>query len=268
MKTTKKDLALVCCAICAIATCVALVACGGGKAAKGAKMVGYWELASGKADGIELTEDDIKMMNDWGMKVVLYLGEDGKATLDLFGEVQDSTWDIEKCTLGYDGETGTLELADDKLTFAAEETSLVFKKGDDSLADQIKTDRESEKITDMGDPDDGDDGATSSTEAAIVTIVATDRAADEWGQVGIMLTITNNSDKKIAMSIPNGSCAVNGVMSDNWFYTAVLPGTSATKLCAFEGIDSVDELVNIQCQLDVYDDETYEDIASYPINIQ
>jgi hypothetical protein len=255
MKTTKKYLSLVCCAICAIATCVALVACGGGKAAKGAKMVGYWELASGKADGIELTEDDIKMMNDWGMKVVLYLGEDGKATL---------------------------ELADDKLTFAAEETSLVFKKGDDSLADQIKTDRESEKITDMGDPDDGDDGTTSSTEAAtvpidppvtiaddeIVTIVATDRAADEWGQVGIMLTITNNSDKKIAMSIPNDSCAVNGVMSDNWFYTAVLPGTSATKLCAFEGIDSVDELVNIQCQLDVYDDETYEDIASYPINIQ
>ena len=57
-------------------------------------------------------------------------------------------------------------------------------------------------------------------------------------------------------------------MSDNWFYTAVLPGTSATKLCAFEGIDSVDELVNIQCQLDVYDDETYEDIASYPINIE
>ena len=90
MKTTKKYLSLVCCAICAIATCVALVACGGGKAAKGAKMVGYWELASGKADGIELTEDDIQMMNDWGMKVVLYLGEDGKATLDLFGEVQDS----------------------------------------------------------------------------------------------------------------------------------------------------------------------------------
>ena len=96
MKTTKKFLSLVCCAICAIATCVALVACGGGKAAKGAKMVGYWELVSGKADGIELTEDDIQMMNDWGMKVVLYLGEDGKATLDLFGEVQDSTWDIEK----------------------------------------------------------------------------------------------------------------------------------------------------------------------------
>ena len=245
-------------------------------------MVGYWELVSGKADGTELTEDDIQMMNDWGMKVVLYLGEDGKATLDLFGEVQDSTWDIEKCTLGYDGETGTLELADDKLTFAAEETSLVFKKGDDSLADQIKTDRESEKITDMGDPDDGDDGTTSSTEAAtvpidppvtiaddeIVTVVATDRAADEWGQVGIMLTLTNNSDRKIGMSIPNDSCAVNGVMNDNWFYTAVLPGTSATKLCAFEGIDSIDELVNIQCQLDVYDDETYEDIASYPINIQ
>lgn len=282
MKTTKKYLSLVCCAICAIATCLALVACGGGKAAKGAKMVGYWELVSGKADGTELTEDDIQMMNDWGMKVVLYLGEDGKATLDLFGEVQDSTWDIEKCTLGYDGETGTLELADDKLTFAAEETSLVFKKGDDSLADQIKTDRESEKITDMGDPDDGDDGTTSSAEAAtvpidppvtiaddeIVTVVATDRAADEWGQVGIMLTITNNSDRKIGMSIPNDSCAVNGVMNDNWFYTAVLPGTSATKLCAFEGIDSIDELVNIQCQLDVYDDETYEDIASYPINIQ
>ena len=83
-----------------------------------------------------------------------------------------------------------------------------------------------------------------------------------------MLTITNNSDRKIGMSIPNDSCAVNGVMNDNWFYTAVLPGTSATKLCAFEGIDSIDELVNIQCQLDVYDDETYEDIASYPINIQ
>ena len=53
MKTTKKYLSLVCCAICAIATCLALVACGGGKAAKGAKMVGYWELVSGKADGTE-----------------------------------------------------------------------------------------------------------------------------------------------------------------------------------------------------------------------
>ena len=48
-------------------------------------------LALAKENGIELTEDDIQMMNDWGMKVVLYLGEDGKATLDLFGEVQDST---------------------------------------------------------------------------------------------------------------------------------------------------------------------------------
>ena len=255
MKTTKKFLSLVCCAICAIATCVALVACGGGKAAKGAKMVGYWEFVSGKADGIELTEDDIQMMNDWGMKVVLYLGEDGKATLDLFGEVQDSTWDIEKCTLGFDGETGTLELADDKLTFAAGETSLVFKKGDDSLADQIKTDRESEKITYMGDPDDGDDGTTSSTEAVTVPIDPP-------------VTIADDEIVTIVATIPNDSCAVNGVMSDNWFYTAVLPGTSATKLCAFEGIDSVDDLVNIQCQLDVYDDETYEDIASYSINIQ
>ncbi len=277
----KRILSLLTCALCALAMCLAVVGCsggaGGGAAAKGANMVGYWELTSGKSEGEELTEDDVKFMADLGVSFILYLGDDGSATIDLFGAVEDLTWDKANATMSYGGEKGTLELSGDTLTYAADSGTFIFKKGDDSLADKIEKDRKAQATGDEGEgiADGTDTGATSTpidpavniADDGYVSIDATAKATDDWGQAGITLTITNNSDKKLGIYPPDGSCAVDGVMQDCYFSATVLPGATAYEFCAFNDLESLDDVKNIQLELLVYDTETYETLNTYSVTI-
>ncbi len=278
----KRIVSLLTCGLCALAMCLAIVGCsgggsGGGTTAKGANMVGYWELTGGKADGEELTEDDIKLMDELGLNFILHLADDGSATLDLFGAVEDLTWDKAGATLSYEGEKGTLELSGDTLTFTADGFSYIFKKGDDSLADKIEADRKAQETIDEGEgiTDGTDSGAVSTpidpavniADDGYVTMDATAKATDDWGQAGITLAITNNSDKKLGIYAPDGSTAVDNVMQDCFFVTTVLPGASANEFLAFTDLTSVDDLKNIQLELLVYDVDTYEDLNTYTVTI-
>ena len=110
----------------AVTICVAFVGCVGLLSAAepaGKGMTGYWELASGKADGEELTAEDVEFMASIDVRFILYLAKDGTTTVDSFGTVEDLTWDYDKATLAYGGVTGSLKLTDDGLSYGDVDTN-------------------------------------------------------------------------------------------------------------------------------------------------
>ncbi len=275
----RRAASLVACALCALVACLVVAGCSGagGSVSPGAKMAGYWELSSASSGGEALTEADVKTMEDLGLKFILHLDEGGKATLDLFGEVEETTWDQSKATMSYGDGAGTLELSDDTLTLTVEGDTLVFKRGDDALASKIEKDRKAQETSDEGEGIvDGSDAEATSVaieppvtiaDDGYVTIDATARAVDDYGQVGITLSIVNNSERNIGLYAVDGYSAVDGLMRDCYFYARVMPGTRAEEFCAFDGVELLDELVDIQARLNIYDAETFEDLNSYTISI-
>lgn len=261
--------------LCALIMCGMLTACGsGGSASKGAKMVGYWELTEATADGEELTADDIKTLKEMDLLFILHLSEDGKATFDSFGDVEEYTWDVEKATMTIDDVSGTLELSDDTLTYSDESNKFVFKKGDDSLAEKIEADRKSMAEADEGVSDGGENEVTSVeidpqvtiADDEFVTVIATARVVDENGMAGIMFSITNNTDQTIGMLMEDDS-TINGSTYENYFYACPNPGETVNEICAYDGLTSVDELVDIHSQLRVYEDEHFEELGIYDVEI-
>lgn len=261
--------------LCALIMCGMLTACGsGGSASKGAKMVGYWELTEATADGEELTADDIKTLKEMDLLFILHLSEDGKATFDSFGDVEEYTWDVEKATMTIDDVSGTLELSDDTLTYSDESNKFVFKKGDDSLAEKIEADRKSMAEAEEGVSDSGENEVTSVeidpqvtiADDEFVTVIATARVVDENGMAGIMFSITNNTDQTIGMLMEDDS-TINGSTYENYFYACPNPGETVNEICAYDGLTSVDELVDIHSQLRVYEDEHFEELGIYDVEI-
>ena len=58
-------------------------------------------------------------------------------------------------------------------------------------------------------------------------------------------------------------------MKTGWFSCRMMGGTNATEKFTFStgDLNSIDELVNINFTIGVYEDDTYEDIASYSATI-
>ncbi len=266
----KRFVSLFTCLFCVLAVGLALVGCSGG-GSQASKLVGYWELSSGEAGGEEVTEDDIKALSDLGVNCILYLGEDGSATLDLFCAVEDATWDVDKCTMEYDGTTGKLKLSGDTLSYSVGEDVLKFKKGDDSLADKIEKDRKAQETSAEGSDaetvSEAIDPAITIADDDIVTITATARATDEYGRSGFVLSITNKTDRTIGLMTSDGTSTVDGTARDSYFYTGVEEGQTVEAFCDFQEVDSIDLLVNVKAELLAYDASTYEEIATYELDI-
>lgn len=269
----KRFVSLITCVLCVFAVGLALVGCSGsgGSGAKASNLVGYWELVSGEAGGEELTEDDVKAMADFGLNFILYLGEDGTATIDQFGAVDDATWDVDKATMTYDGETGDLKLSGDTLSYSIGEDALKFKKGDDSLADKIAEDRKALETSAEGSDaeavSEAIDPALTVVDDENLTITVTARAMDEYDQVGFNLSITNKTDRTIGLMVSDGTSSVDGTARGSYFYACAKAGETTEAFCDFQEVDSIDDLVNVKAELVAYDDSTYEDIATYEVTI-
>ena len=269
----KRFASLITCVLCVLAVGLALAGCSGsgGSGTKASDLIGYWELTSGEAGGEELTEDDVKSMADLGVSFILYLGEDGTATIDSFGAVEDATWDADKAAMTYDGDTGDLKLSGDTLSYSMGEDTLKFKKGDDSLADKIAEDRkaqetsaegsEAEAVSEVIDP------ALTIVDDDSLTITATARAMDEYDQVGFVFSITNKTDREIGLMVSDGTSTVDGTARDSYFYASTAAGETTEAFCDFQEVDSIDDLVNVRAELVAYDNSTYEDIATYEVDI-
>jgi hypothetical protein len=70
---------------------------------------GEYRLVKIDAGDSSATEEDIKSLQDLGMEVTLSVSKDGTAKLDVFGEVVDLTYDLEKMTLSDGTNTYTFE---------------------------------------------------------------------------------------------------------------------------------------------------------------
>ncbi len=273
----KRLAALLTCALCAVTMCLALVGCGG-SASAGKDMVGYWELTGGTANGEKLTAEDVEFMSSLDVKFIIYLGEDGSAIIDTFGTVEDMTWDVNKATMVYSGETVTLKLSDETLTLTdGGSNELLFKKGDESLADKIEKDRkaleesaagtETEAVTETKTQRVAIDPPVALVDDEYATITAVARVVDENGMGGIELSITNKSDERFA-SHTLDDATVNGGTYLIYYYAEVKAGETANEVVAFDGVTSIDELKDIHFQLTIYETTKFADLGVYDINIE
>ncbi len=275
----KRLAALLTCALCAVTMCLALVGCGG-SASAGKDMVGYWELTGGTANGEKLTAEDVEFMSSLDVKFLIYLGEDGSAIIDTFGTVEDVTWDVNKATMVYSGETVTLKLSDETLTLTdGGSNELLFKKGDESLADKIEKDRKALEESAAGTETEAEAGTESKTQRVAIdppvalvddeyaTITAVARVVDENGMGGIELSITNKSDERFA-SHTLDDATVNGGTYLIYYYAEVKAGETANEVVAFDGVTSIDELKDIHFQLTIYETTKFADLGVYDINIE
>lgn len=135
MKTTFKKSVLAF-LTCVLALAFALTGCSGGGKDPKANFVGSWELSGGTVDGEELTDEYMKMLEDWGVHCVLILDEDGTGALDLFLEVVDLKWeakDATTVTITAEDESHDMKLKDGKLILEEDDGNLVFTKSDKDL---------------------------------------------------------------------------------------------------------------------------------------
>ena len=255
MKTTFKKSVLAF-LTCVLALAFALTGCSGGGKDPKANFVGSWELSGGTMEGEELTDEYMKLLEDWGVHCILILDEDGTGALDLFLEVVDLKWeakDATTVTITAEDESHDMKLKDGKLILEEDDGNLVFTKSDKDLSGTVKKDREAVTVAD-------DD---------LCTITITEKFKDDWGDIGFVVNITNKSDKDLTFYAPSGKTNVNGTMKEPWFSAHLMPGTNATEEFTFSSgeLDSLDDLVNTTIGIDAYLTDSYEDVASYSATI-
>lgn len=279
MKTTFKKSVLAF-LTCILALAFALTGCSGGGKDPKANFVGSWELSGGTLEGEELTDEYMKMLEDWGVHCVLILDEDGTGALDLFLEVVDLKWeakDATTVTITAEDESHDMKLKDGKLILEEDDGNLVFTKSDKDLSGTVKKDREAaekeEEIDEAVEDDDVQNVEISPTVTVadddLCTITITEKFKDDWGDIGFVVNITNKSDKDLTFYAPSGKTNVNGTMKEPWFSANLMPGTSATEEFTFSSgeLDSLDDLVNTTIGIDAYLTDSYEDVASYSATI-
>lgn len=296
---TRRRQSLIACVLGTLALCLALVGCGAGgsgtqntsgndtQASEAvSQFAGYWQIESLSVDGTQITSDNIQTLRDLGgtgSDFILYLAEDGTGSYDCFGEVEDLTWDADKATVTTSSDNVTMDIAieDEKLVLAEDESGrATFTKGEDALADQIAADKKAAEEGSTGSAIENGTDTNAMTQAIDPITVAdddtcaitiTEKAVDDWGDAGYTVEIQNKSDKRITAWIPSSVTAANGTMSELYGSATLLAGTNTTEFFYFSSSDGVvtgiDGLTNVQTTFELYDADSYEDIASYTVTI-
>ncbi len=261
-------------AMCALALCFALTACAGG-GNNGAKMAGYWELESGTSGSEEITAEDVAFMKTLGVQFIIYLGEDGSAIVDTFGDVEDVTWDIKSASIIYGDSTGDstgkLELNGDKLCYSeGSDGKLYFTKGDDTLKQKIEEDRkamEEGSSTTVKTESEAINPPVTVTDDEILTITAIERVVDENGMAGIKFAFTNHNSEGTINFHTVDDATISGKTYECYFYATVPAGATVEEVCAFDGLSKLEELKDIHLQFSAYDSMTFNDIATCNVDI-
>ena len=135
METTKtmKRKSLLAILVCCFALCVAmaLAGCGDSKADYSKNFTGDWEISSMVDDGEDIDADTLSFMKAMGLNCTLTLKEDKAASIDLFGEVSEGTWEpksASECSVTLEGNSMNGKLDGEKLTFTDDTSTLVFAK--------------------------------------------------------------------------------------------------------------------------------------------
>lgn len=107
-----------------------LAGCGGKKADK-APVIGEWKMSSIEVSGMSMDVDQfLEASGQSDVKMTLTIKEDGKFTMDVFGESADGTWEYKEptCSLTVDGESVDAEYKDGKLVLSMDEGTMTFEK--------------------------------------------------------------------------------------------------------------------------------------------
>lgn len=265
---------------CILALAFALVGCGGSKADPEEAFLGSWKLSGGEIYGEELDDETIKTMEEWGLNCILILDEDGEGQLDLFGDIEDITWKVKSggtAKISAEDVDFKATLKDDTLTLRDGDDNISFTKSKKDLSDTVKKDRDMAKANEEAEEEEAEGKGTRKaiTPAVTVadddlcTITVTEKFEDRWGIIGLKVEITNKTDKDLTFHSVSGKTSVNNTMKTGWFSCRMMGGTNATEKFTFStgDLNSIDELVNINFTIGVYEDGTYEDIASYSATI-
>ena len=263
-----------------IALSLAFTGCSGAQKDASANFQGSWKMTNVAG----ATEDDIAAMEAFGMSVVLDLNEDKTAVLDMMGEEISGTWDAKsstELTLTIEGSSATGKLNGEELTIAVDGEEMTFQKVSAEEAAKIKEDAASMEgiLSDEGDDaTSADSGVTYDASFTPVTVVDDDmwtidvvaKKSDEWGGSGYVVDVNNKSDKPIYVTVPSDACSVNGKMVDFWGGEGVLPGKLAEGAFFYADSDdvaSVSEMTNVEMVIEVWDNDTYETLASYDVTL-
>ena len=263
---------LVCALVaCAMTLCLALTGCGGGgtndKDAKEA-FIGSWKLAGMVSDGEEATAEDIAMLDAFGMSVGLNVNEDGTCALIMFGEPLDGTWEAKsatEATFTIDGSPITATITDGKLQMTDDGYAMTFERG------EVKA-----------NSNDGDSKAASTTDKNTVavdkvlvddencTITVLNKKQDWLDDCGYTFKVENKTaDKTVLFMAEYGTFSVDGQMVDFTLTETVKPGMFVETFGYFDNtkVTDIDAMKNVAGTISLMDNDTYDAIASYPIEI-
>lgn len=258
----------------ALALSFALVGCGGSKDYS-ENFTGTWKLSSMS----DTTEEDIALLESFGMAMLLDLNEDKTLSFDMMGESLEGTWEAKsasECTLTIDGESATATLSGEKLTLTSGDEEMSFKKisADEAAALRSTSGDQAASLFDgEGDSAEAVDASFAPVTVAddsLVTLEIVGKKTDAWGDSGYVANITNNSDKAIYVTVPFDKSSVNDVMVDFWGGQTVQPGKKATDVFFYadsEDVASLDELVNVEVVFEVWDDDTMDTLGGYPVTL-
>lgn len=264
---------LVCALVaCAMTLCLALTGCGGGGATndKDAKeaFIGSWMLAGMVSDGEEATAEDIAMLDAFGISVGLDVNEDGTCALIMFGEPLDGTWEAKSATeakFTIDGSPITATITDGKLQMTDDGYAMTFERG------EVKA-----------NSNDGDSKAASTTDKSTVvvdkvlvddencTITVLNKKQDLLDDCGYTFKVENKiADKTILFMAEYGTFSIDNQMVDFTLTETVKPGMFVETFGYFDNtkVTDIDTMKNVAGTISLMDNDTYDAIASYPIEI-
>ena len=219
-------------------------------------------------------------MKAFGIYCYLDLQDEGKAEINLMGEPLEGTWEAKsasECSIAFEGETITATLKGDLLSMEQDGEELSFKKLNDEDAAKLKEEAEGALSSFLGGEDDGDGGDDAPVEEIgqqiasdnICTIEVVNKTTDWAGDSGYTLKITNNTDTAISVSAAWDTFSVGGAMTDPSLSETVKPGAFVETFMWFDSevAPNIDALVDVSGELEVYDTETYDTIATYPFSM-
>jgi len=113
----------------AVILIIIIVATVKGDNATPANIAGKYEIEKVESrDDNNLSDDDLRQMQSLGMTITLDVREDGTATMDIFGQSTDITYDTESMTMNVGGDEVPFSYKRGKLQIEQNGSTMIFAK--------------------------------------------------------------------------------------------------------------------------------------------
>lgn len=236
---------------------------------------GSWKMTSIAG----ASEDDMALIEAFGMSVVLDLNEDKSASVNMMGETISGSWEAKsatECSFTVDGDTATGKLNGEELTLAIEGEEMTFVKITAEEATELKEASssmvgafsEGNEVTAQMYDESFSPVSVADDDICTITLVA--KMSDDLGYSGYVADITNNSDVPLYITAPFDKSSVDGKMVDFYGGETIQPGKTLEGMffnASSEDVASIDEMKNVELVIEAWNDDTYEVMGSYTVTL-